>query len=469
MLELLAAEDALRDRRRLGGQTIQADGTVDAGRPTRPGGRAMSSCATSTSAADFRWAVGIENTFIPQTRAGHRRLDEYELMDHYRLWRGDIDLAADLGISSIRYGIPWYKVNPRPGVFDWSWTDEVLEHLAVRRGLTPIVDLMHYGTPMWLENGFVNASYPRRVAEYAARFAERYGSLVRWYTPLNEPAVTAAYCGRDGRWPPYLSGVDGYLKVLLALAEGMIRTAAALRAARPDAMLVHVEDVGLELGDSPATAGLAAEAQVDRLLALDLACGLVGPGHARYEWLIENGADAGRLDYLTEHAPDWDVLGVNFYPWSNRRIVRRRNGRAHSRRDTDPSALADVLKLVHGRYGLPMMVTETSTTGCPLERARWMRETLGAVHEVRSEGVPVLGYTWFPLFTMIEWKYRWSRKGLEDHLLHLGLYEVRPRDGGMNRRETALVEAYRGHIADAAGSVGECAVPAEVAAVELVA
>ena len=68
-----------------------------------------------TSAAEFRWAVGIENTFVPHTRAGHRRLDEYELMDHYRLWRQDIDLAADLGISTIRYGIPWYKVNPQAG------------------------------------------------------------------------------------------------------------------------------------------------------------------------------------------------------------------------------------------------------------------------------------------------------------------------------------------------------------------
>ena len=67
------------------------------------------------SAAAFRWAVGIENTFVPHTRAGHRRLDEYELMDHYRLWREDLDLAADLGISTIRYGIPWYRVNPQPG------------------------------------------------------------------------------------------------------------------------------------------------------------------------------------------------------------------------------------------------------------------------------------------------------------------------------------------------------------------
>jgi beta-glucosidase/6-phospho-beta-glucosidase/beta-galactosidase len=427
----------------------------------------MTRCALGTSAANFRWAVGIENTFIPQTRAGHRRLDEYELMDHYRQWRGDLDLAADLGISTIRYGIPWYRVNPKPGVYDWSWVDPVIEHLVERRGLTPIVDLMHYGTPTWLENGFVNASYPRRVAEYAERFAERYGSLVSCYTPLNEPAVTAAYCGRDGRWPPYLSGVDGYLKVLLALAEGMIRTAQALRAITPGASLVHVEDVGLEFPGSPATAEIAAQAQIDRLLPLDLACGKVVPGHPRYDWLIEHGADTGRLDYLASNAPDWDVLGVNFYPWSNRRIVRRRNGRAHSICDTPPSALGDVLKMVHDRYNRPLMVTETSSTGCPLERARWMRETLAAVRDARAGGIPVVGYTWFPLFTMIEWKYRWSRRGLEDHLLHLGLYEVRPRDGRMDREATALVETYRGHIADAMGSVGECR-PAE-AAVELVA
>ena len=65
-----------------------------------------------TSSAEFLWAVGIENTFVPQTRAGHRPLDEYELLDHYRLWRDDLDKAADLGISAIRYGIPWYGSSP---------------------------------------------------------------------------------------------------------------------------------------------------------------------------------------------------------------------------------------------------------------------------------------------------------------------------------------------------------------------
>src|SRR3954470_12951646 len=260
--------------RRPGAQQAGAFATIDR-RDAAKEPRAMDGIRVGTRAAEFLWAVGIENTFVPHTRAGHRRLDEYELMDHYRQWRQDIDLVTALGISAIRYGIPWYKVNPQPGRFDWSWTDAVLEYLVEVKGLTPIVDLMHYGTPLWLDNHFVNASYSRRVAEYAAAFAERYAPLVQFYTPLNEPAVTAAYCGRDGRWPPYLSGDDGYVKVLLALARGMARTAEAIRARRPDAVLVHVEDVGLERVGTPDLADLAAAAQGRRLLPLDLACGKI--------------------------------------------------------------------------------------------------------------------------------------------------------------------------------------------------
>src|SRR3954447_14633685 len=113
---------------------LQPDESVEGDRPPGQRSRGMRQDGLGNSAAAFRWAVGIENTFVPHTRAGHRRLDEYELMDHYKLWRQDIDLAADLGISTIRYGIPWYKVNPKPGQFDWSWTDSVLEYLAGVRG-----------------------------------------------------------------------------------------------------------------------------------------------------------------------------------------------------------------------------------------------------------------------------------------------------------------------------------------------
>ena len=74
------------------------------------------------------------------------------------------------------------------------------------------------------------------------------------------------------------AAMDGYVKVLLSLVKGMARTAEALRDARPDAILVHVEDVGIERAGTTAMAAEAAEAQARRLLPLDLACGRVVAG-----------------------------------------------------------------------------------------------------------------------------------------------------------------------------------------------
>ena len=39
---------------------------------------------------NFWWASGVENTFVPQVRPGHRRLDEFELMGHYQHWKEDL-------------------------------------------------------------------------------------------------------------------------------------------------------------------------------------------------------------------------------------------------------------------------------------------------------------------------------------------------------------------------------------------
>ena len=119
------------------------------------------------------------------------------------------------------------------------------------------------------------------------------------------------------------------------------------------------------------------------------------------------------------------------------------------------AALGDVLRLVHKRYNRPVMVTETSAPGTHLERAHWMGGTLAAVKAARADRVPVVGYTWFPMFTMIEWKYRWSRRALQHHLLHLGLYDVEARDAQMERDPTPLVDTYNRYVSDTVGSVGE--------------
>src|SRR3954454_14793253 len=99
----------------------------------------------------FFWATGIEDTFItaPWPATG-RTLDEYELTQHYQRWREDLGLIAELGVRAARYGFPWYRVNPAPARYDWSWPDQTLD-VILESGVRPIVDLVHYGTPDWLE------------------------------------------------------------------------------------------------------------------------------------------------------------------------------------------------------------------------------------------------------------------------------------------------------------------------------
>jgi hypothetical protein len=68
----------------------------------------------------------------------------------------------------------------------------------------------------------------------------------------------------------------------------------------------------------------------------------------------------------------------------------------------------------------------------------------------------VLGYTWFPLFTMIDWRYRFGRGPLQEYRLELGLYSL---DGDEQRwRPTPLVEQFRSYVADPETAVGNLGV-----------
>ena len=86
-------------------------------------------------------------------------------------------------------------------------------------------------------------------------------------------------------------------------------------------------------------------------------------------------------------------------------------------------------------------------------RALWIDETIAAVADARADGVPVVGYTWFPAMTMIDWEYRLTTQPIEDYLLHLGLWDsAYDADGVLQRHATPLVERYRRYVAQ--GSPG---------------
>jgi beta-glucosidase/6-phospho-beta-glucosidase/beta-galactosidase len=408
---------------------------------------------------DFLWASGIENTFVPQTRPGHRALDEYQLMGHYEHWRDDLALARELGLRAMRWGVPWYRVEPLEGEFDWRWTDAVIRYMVEDLGLTPIIDLMHYGCPFWLRREFASAEYPNAVAAYAGAFAARYRGLLRWYTPLNEPIVTALFCGKRGVWPPYLRGDAGYVRILLQVVRGIERTCETLRQVDPGAVLVHVEASGLSRTAREDLAAIAVEEQSRSFLPYDLLAGRVDPAHPLFPWLVRNGASPDELAAISAARIPMDLLGLNFYPqWSTTQLYIDRRGRlAYRPVEQDGSGFVALIESYYQRYGIPIIVTETSARGREEVRARWLEASVAAIRELRARGVPVVGYTWFPLFTMVDWRYRFGRGPIEEYRLDLGLYTL----GGEQRwTATPLVEQFRSYVADPESAVGSLAAAA---------
>lgn len=386
----------------------------------------------------LHFGVGIEDTFVPQERVGQRRLDEYELTQHYEHWREDLALAAEAGAEFVRWGIPWYLVEPKPGEFDWRWIDEVAAHTE-QLGLTVVVDLMHYGTPLWLDNQFVNADYPERIAAYGRAVAERYAGVWDDFTPLNEPIINAIYCGETATWPPYLAGQDGFVKVITAIAKGMVRTQQEIAAVNPAARFVAV-DAGFrwEGDETPLPIEVLEER---RFLSLDLTMGRVDAAHPLRSYLTGHGVTAAELDWFAENAVTPDVIGVNYYPGFT--TVRYVDGETQPV-EAGTTGLRDLLTLYSERYGLPLAVTETSRGGSIESRLEWLDESVAEVSALRDGGMQIVGYTWFPFMTLVDWLYRNDLKTPDEWFIHMGLVDLeRGADRVLARRKTAAFEPFR--------------------------
>jgi beta-glucosidase/6-phospho-beta-glucosidase/beta-galactosidase len=92
-----------------------------------------------------------------------------------------------------------------------------------------------------------------------------------------------------------------------------------------------------------------------------------------------------------------------------------------------------------------MFVSETATAGRPAKRIKWLHDSVAAVRNARSVGVPVVGYTWWPLFSLVGWGYR--QLGIHPmgrYVIHMGLWDLANKEPDpLERVETHAVEEYR--------------------------
>ncbi len=404
----------------------------------------------------FFWAAGIEDTFItaPFPKTG-RTLDEYELTQHYEKWREDINLMADLGISHARYGIPWHRINQAPNSWDWSFAEAAVDHLLAC-GIEPILDLVHYGVPGWIENAYLNPRFPQYMAEYARRAAECFKGRIHLWTPLNEPRITAWYCGKLGWWPPFRRGWRGFLEVMVGVCKGIVESSQVLTQVDEENVIVHVD--ATDLYESP-DATLAGEVDLRQqivFLALDLVSGRVTPEHSLYDWLLEKGVAKPDLSWFSANALTIELLGINLYPLFSRKILHRAPRLRIQMPYADGEIVSKLSRLYYERYKVPIFISETASLGSVKKRLAWLLDSVAATRQARTEGIPLVGYTWWPLFALVTWAYRQGEHPPEYYLKQMGLWNLKADDSGdLLRVRTPLVDSFKALVHSGTAQVGK--------------
>ncbi len=414
----------------------------------------LRSFPSSTGSSGFIWATGIEDTFIAgRDKTTGRVLDEYLLTEHYDRWEDDIRLMADLGVSTIRYGVPWYRICPRAGSYDWNWTDKVIDTLVNRHHIEPIVDLVHYGTPQWLDRSFLNPDYPALVSDYACAFASHYKGTCSWYTPLNEPRVNAWYCGRLGWWPPYGRSWRWFLRILIQISRGICLTQAAISSIEPRAVFVHVDSGDLYVPQRPDDTAIVNECQFRQelvFLALDFITGKVNEKHALFPWLQKTGLGAKDLEWFSQCSVKPSIIGFNMYPmFSLKEVVRKKNRHLAVRiRKTWVDTLVRMGRMYSARYSpVPIMVAETAYLGSMSRRIKWIEESTQAIFSEMAQGIPYVGYTFWPFLSIVGWAYQKGKLDFDKYLLHMGLYDLVKTETGLERKKTPAAESFKRTVA----------------------
>ncbi|WP_373067241.1 family 1 glycosylhydrolase, partial [Gemmatimonas sp.] len=329
---------------------------------------------------NFMFATGIECSY-PTIEHGRVRRDQLAECGHYDRWKADLGLVHDLGLKVLRYGLPYYAINTSAGVYDWDFADNVMREMQ-RLGITPILDLMHFGVPEWLGN-FQNPELPGHFADYAEAVATRY-PWVRYYTPINEIYVTARMSAKDGLWNEQLKTDRAFVTAMKHLVAASIMATHRLAKLRPNAVIVTSEsaEYAHDAHSEPTREIILRNKQ--RFVALDLLYGHdMDVDMCMY--MMDNGLTRDEHHwFMRGEPPGYQVMGIDYYG-RNESIVLP-DGTSIVADDVTGWYL--ITKEYYNRYRKPVMYTETNVFEA--EKApTWLWKQWINVLRMRADNVPV--------------------------------------------------------------------------------
>ncbi len=374
--------------------------------------------------AGFVVATGIECS--APVIAGGVRMDELVKTGHWTRFDEDLELVASFGIRVLRYGLPFHVIarSDDPRDFDWEWTDAALAALR-RHGLEPVLDLLHFGLP----DDILAVGDPRLAARFetfAREVAERY-PWVRYYTPVNEPLVTAVLSALDGLWNERQRDDRSLVRAIDSVVTCAIKGMQVISERRPDAIFIQSDACS---SYQPLEAAAAARARFmaeQGFVCWDLTYGRELQPAIR-QWLIDNGMAPQRLEWFAQNGTTRGcIVGHDYYRGNEWLVGTSGKPRRAGNRRLGYLTLA---REHSARYGLPYFISETNIAG--RLAPGWLTEMWNAALQLRDEGEPIRGICWYGFVDHVDWDSALTRnRGKVNHCGLVSLDRVPHRVGRM--------------------------------------
>jgi len=323
---------------------------------------------------------------------------------HIEFWQEDLNLLLQAGITSLRYSIPWHRIEAWAGEFDWSWIDGPMQFMK-SAGMQPIVDPLHHTSfPTWLQDGFLHPEFPALYERFLNAVSDRYGWVTK-YTIINEPLPTTLFCSYTGMWYPHRRSYHDFVSMTMQVAKAICMCGRMLKRKNDQIELVDVGTAEHHRATDTETRLWVEHANARRFLMVDLVLGRVDCDHPLYAYLVQHGATEDDLRWFRDHPTEIDTLGLDYYIHSEMEWFWNKHTKSpdihpvnHSQR-----GFASIAEDYGDRYGLPLMLTETNIRGTVQERLSWLKFMEQQCERVALSGHEFRGFCWYPSIDSTDW------------------------------------------------------------------
>lgn len=358
--------------------------------------------------------------------------------DFYHLYKEDIARIKSMNFQVKRFSISWPRIFPEgTGRINQAGVDfyhNVID-TCIENGIEPWITTFHWDLPQALEDkgGWANREVINWFSEYVSFLAKEYGSKVKHWMILNEPASFTGLGYLAGMHAPGKINPNAFLRAAHYTSICQAEGGRIIRKLVPDAEIGTTVSMSAVHPKSNAQRHVKAAARMDAMLNRLFLDPILGKGYPKDAWGFLKGMDKYILPGDMEKVEfDFDFIGLQNYfrvvakydwfppiMWANqikaKKLTPNENGEDITEMGWEvyPEGIYELLirlskepkirKILVTENGaaFPDEVTETGVHD--YKRTKYYQRYLEQVLRAKKEGVNVKGYFAWTLMDNFEW------------------------------------------------------------------